>query len=189
MHLERLPLLNQYPILLRLIHWITVLMFIALLVLGFWMTDRAAANLWDELTNALYSWHKLIGFFVLLITVLRIIVKLRNKKPDYPNNISSGNIKLASLVQSTMYLLLLVVPLLGWAGVTAYPALMTVGSLQLPALPGVTKNEALAKQLFELHGCLVLALIAVAVVHIAAGLNHLWFHKDRVFDRIWFKSE
>jgi Ni,Fe-hydrogenase I cytochrome b subunit len=52
---ERLQLFNQYPILLRLIHWLTTLMIIVLLVFGFWMTDRAGANLWDELTNTLYS--------------------------------------------------------------------------------------------------------------------------------------
>jgi len=162
-------------------------MIIALLVLGFWMTDRAGANLWDELTNTLYAWHKLIGFFVLLVTLVRIMVKSLNKRPDYPSDISKFNIKLARLVQSTMYLLLVLVPLFGWAGVTAYPALMTVGNLELPAFPGISTNEALAKQLFEFHGYLVLALITVAIVHIGAGLNHLWFQKDHVFDRIWFK--
>ena len=34
-----------------------------------------------------------------------------------------------------------------------------------------------------------LALIAVAIAHIGAGLNHLWIKKDQVFDRIWFKSQ
>jgi cytochrome b561 len=170
-------------------HWFTALMVIVLLVLGFWMTERAGANLWDELTNNLYSWHKFIGFLVLPMTALRIAVKLLNKKPNYPSDISASNIQLARLVQNTMYLLLVLVPLFGWAGVTAYPALMTVGGFQLPALPGVPKGELLAKQLFEIHGYLVLALIAVAMAHIGAGLNHLWIKKDRVFDRIWFTSK
>jgi cytochrome b561 len=164
-------------------------MIIVLLVLGFWMTERADANLWDGLTNILYSWHKLIGLFVLLMTALRVVVKLVNKNPDYPSDISAINIQLARMVQSTMYLLLVLVPLFGWAGVTAYPALITVGGFQLPPLPGVPKGEPLAKQLFEIHGYLVLALIAVAMAHIGAGLNHLWVKKDRIFDRIWFTSK
>lgn len=178
---------NQYSILLRLIHWLTALVIVVLLVLGFWMTDRAGANLWDELTNTLYSWHKLIGFLVLLITALRIMVKLLTKRPDYPSSISTGQIQLARMVQSTLYLLLVLVPMFGWAGVTAYPALITVGGFHLPALPGVPKGEPLAKQLFEIHGYLVLALIAVAVAHVSAGLNHLWVKKDQIFDRIGIK--
>lgn len=164
-------------------------MIITLLVLGFWMTERAGANLWDELTNILYSWHKLIGFLVLLMTALRIMVKLTNERPNYPSSISRGNIQLAHTVQSALYLLLVLVPLFGWAGVTAYPALITVGGLHLPALPGVPKGEPLAKQLFEIHGYLVLALIVIAIAHIGAGLNHLWIKKDQVFDSIWFKSK
>lgn len=164
-------------------------MIVVLLILGFWMTERASANLWDELTNNLYSWHKLIGFLLLLVTVLRIVVKLMNKIPSYPSDVKASHQNLALVLQSTLYLLLVLVPLFGWAGVTAYPALITVGGLHLPALPGLPKDEPLAKQLFEIHGYLVLALIAVFTLHIGAGLNHLWNKKDRIFDRIWFTSK
>jgi cytochrome b561 len=54
-------------------------------------------------------------------------------------------------------------------------------------MPGIPKDEALAKQLFQIHYYLVLSLIAIAAVHIAAGLRHLWLQKDGVFERIWFK--
>lgn len=164
-------------------------MLVVLVVLGFWMTERANANLWDALTNNLYSWHKLIGFSVLLMTTLRIVVKLRHTTPDYPSSISPRNKQLARTVHGTLYMFLVLVPLLGWAGVTAYPALMTLGGFSLPALPGVSKDEALAKQLFEIHGDLVLALIALAIAHISAGLHHLWVLKDQIFNRIEFKSK
>jgi len=83
---------------------------------------------------------------------------------------------------------LIVVPLLGWAGVTAYPALITLGSYHLPAMPGIPKDQALAKQLFEIHGNLALVLAGLAVAHAAAGLHHLLLKKDGVFQRMWFKS-
>jgi cytochrome b561 len=86
-----------------------------------------------------------------------------------------------------MYLLLILIPLFGWAGVTAYPALITVGSLHLPGLPGIPKDQNLAKQLFEIHGYLVLALITLISLHVIAGLSHLLLKKDGVFERIWFK--
>lgn len=178
---------QQYSLTTRLIHWLTAILIVASLVLGFWMTDRSAANLWDELTNTLYSWHKLIGFLILLITGLRIFIKLRATRPAYPSSVSQGQIQLAKSVQGALYLLLFLVPLFGWAGVTAFPALITVGGYHLPAMPGIPKDQALAKQIFEIHGYLALALIAVASAHIVAGLSHLWFKKDGVFERMWFK--
>jgi cytochrome b561 len=150
------------------------------------MTNRSATNLWDELTNTLYAWHKLIGFVIVLTTVVRIFLKFRSKKPSYPVNLSSGQIQLARLVQITLYSLLVLVPLFGWAGVTAFPALITVGGFHLPRMPGIPEDQTLAKQLFEIHGSLVLVLIAITLGHIAAGLTHLWFKKDLVFSRIWF---
>jgi cytochrome b561 len=178
---------QTYSLMMRLIHWLTAMLIIILLILGFWMTDRSAADLWDELTNTLYSWHKLIGFLVLLITGLRIITKLNSKRPPYPSSLSLGQIRLAQAVQSALYLLLVLIPLFGWAGVTAFPALITVGGYHLPGMPGVPQDQALAKQLFQIHYYLILALIAIALVHIAAGLSHLWLKKDGVFQRIWFK--
>lgn len=77
------------------------------------------------------------------------------------------------------------VPLLGWAGVTAYPALITVGGFDLPAMPGIAKDEAFAKQLFQIHGYLALLLVGIACAHIAAALAHLLIKKDGVFQRMW----
>ena len=151
------------------------------------MTNRSAADLWDELTNTLYSWHKLIGFMILLITGLRILNKFKSQRPPYPSSISSGQIQLAKSVQGVLYLLLVLIPLFGWAGVTAFPALITVGGYHLPGMPGIPKDQALAKQLFNVHYYLVLGFIAIASVHILAGLRHLFFAKDGVFERIWFR--
>jgi cytochrome b561 len=77
------------------------------------------------------------------------------------------------------------VPLLGWAGVTAYPALITIGGYNLPAMPFVPVSEDLAKQLFNIHGWLALALGAVIIAHIAGSLKHLFIDRDGVFQRMW----
>jgi len=83
-----------------------------------------------------------------------------------------------------MYLLLLVVPLLGWAGVSAFPALITIAGYHLPAMPGIPKDQALAKQIFEIHGTLAMALLILVVGHVAAALKHLFINRDNVFQRM-----
>ena len=182
-------MINRYSSLARGIHWFTALAILALAILGFWMTQRATANLWDNLTNTLYGWHKLIGFTVLLITIFRFFLKRNSKIPPYPNTISPTLVKIASIVHYLLYGLLFMVPMLGWAGVTAYPALITVGGFSLPAMPGIPKSELIAKQIFQIHGLLAMTLIAVALLHIAAALNHLIIKRDGIFQRIWFNKK
>lgn len=166
------------------LHWLTVLCLLALFPLGKWMTARAAANLWDDLTNLIYGWHKLIGMAVLILIVLRILAKLISPDPAYEPSVSRTIQVLAKSVHGTMYLLLLAVPLLGWAGVSAFPALITIAGYHLPAMPGIPKDQALAKQIFEIHGTLAMVLLVLIVGHVAAALKHLLIDRDGVFQRM-----
>ena len=169
----------------RLLHWLVALGLPALFVLGLWMTARAGANLWDAQTNLLYGLHKALGFTVLLLMLLRLVLKLRTAAPAYPASLTPLRILVAKTVHGLLYLLLFAVPLLGWAGVTAYPALITVAGYHLPPMPWVAQNEALAKQLFAVHGTLAFVLAALVICHIAAALVHLLFKRDGVFERMW----
>lgn len=166
------------------LHWLTVLCLLALFPLGKWMTARAAANLWDDLTNLIYGWHKLIGMAVLILIVLRILAKLISPDPAYEPSVSRTIQVLAKSVHGMMYLLLLAVPLLGWAGVSAFPALITIAGYHLPAMPGIPKDQALAKQIFEIHGTLAMVLLVLIVGHVAAALKHLLIDRDGVFQRM-----
>jgi cytochrome b561 len=56
-------------------------------------------------------------------------------------------------------------------------------------MPGIPKSELIAKQIFQIHGLLAMTLIAVALLHIAAALNHLIIKRDGIFQRIWFDEK
>lgn len=176
----------RHPLILRLLHWASVLLLLALVVLGFWMTSRSAANIWDTLTNTLYAWHKALGFTVLIIVGLRLIVRAVTMAAVDTPTLSQLQRQLIRFVHISLYLLLLAVPLFGWAGVTAFPALITVGGYHLPAMPGVPVDQVLAKQLLGIHGTLAILLIVLALGHILAALKHLLIDKDGIFNRIWF---
>lgn len=169
----------------KMLHWVIALFVLILISLGLWMTSRATANLWDALTNTLYAWHKAIGFLVLWVMLIRLLIKLRHTTPPYPDSLSVHLILTAKIVHGLMYVLLIAVPILGWAGVTAYPALITIGGYNLPAFPFIPQSEALAKQIFNLHGLLAMTLGMLALGHIAAALKHLVIDRDRIFQRMW----
>ena len=175
----------SYPAAWRALHWATAAAVAALLTAGLWMTARGGAGIWDGITNTLYAWHKAIGICVLLLTALRIAIRLRLGVPPYPQTLSPTRRRLAVALNHVFYTLLVAVPLLGWAGVTAYPALVTVGGVDLPAMPLVPQDSALAARLFGIHGTLALLLGALAAGHAAMALHHLFAARDGVFQRMW----
>lgn len=170
----------------RVLHWVIAALVLTTIPIGLTMASRADANIFDGITNTFYAMHKAIGFTVLALMVLRLMVKLGIGAPAYPSDMSRRLIVAAKSVHHLIYVLLFVTPILGWAGVTAYPALVIAGPISLPPLPFVPQSEALAERLFAVHGFLALSLAALVIGHIGAALRHLLIEKDGIFGRMWF---
>lgn len=178
--------MNRYALPRRVVHWAIAVCVVVLVPVGLWMVARGEANLWDQLTNTLYGIHKATGFSVLLLMALRIVFKLRSADPAWPADFPRARRIAAKSLHHTFYLLLVLVPLLGWAGVTAFPALIVFPGLDLPPMPFVPVDEALALRLFQIHGALALLLALLVLGHIGAALQHLLIARDGLFQRIWF---
>lgn len=157
---------------------------LVLLPIGFWMVDRGQANLWDGLTSGLYTSHKVLGFTVLWLVVWRLVLRAWGTAPAYPPSVPAGIQALAKATQWVLYGLLLAIPLLGWAGVTAFGALNIIGGLSLPAMPGIGADKALAKDIFAVHGWLAVAMCVLLFLHIAGALKHRLIDRDGVFDHM-----
>lgn len=178
-----MPQIQKYPAGWRVLHWVMALMVLTLIPVGLWMASRAEADLWGALTNTLYSVHKAIGFSVLLLMILRIVMKIRLKSPPYPDEMPRQLQIAAKSLHHLLYVMLVVTPLFGWAGVTAYPALGIVGEVNLPAMPFVPQDEELAGRLFYIHGWLAITLGVLIAGHIAAAIRHM-LRRDGIVRRM-----
>lgn len=170
----------------RVLHWGIAALVLTTIPIGLTMASRADANIFDAVTNTFYAAHKAIGFTVLLLMVLRVAMRLRVGAPVHPAEMPRKLAIAAKSVHILIYVLLIVTPLLGWAGVTAYPALIIAGGIYLPPLPFVPQSEALAERLFAVHGFFALTLALIVIGHIAAALRHLIVARDGIFERMWF---
>lgn len=173
---------RSYSSLQRMLHWIVALGVIVMIPLGIYMVRRGAWSNFDALTNTLYSWHKLIGFCLLWIIVLRIIVRLvRGAPPPVPLHPLQ---RLASeATHLGIYVLLAAVPILGWLGLSAYGAMGAALGITLPQI--IAQNDALATTLLQYHGWAAILLGLLALMHIGAALMHRFVFKDGVFARMW----
>lgn len=174
-----MPQIQKYPVSWRVLHWLMALLVLVLIPVGVWMAERAEANMWGALTNTLYTSHKVIGFSVLLLMVVRIAMKLSLKSPPYPDEIPPKLQKAAKGLHHLLYVMLVLTPLFGWAGVTAFPALVN----GMPAMPFVPENRALAGILFQIHGACAITLAVLIVGHIGAAFRHM-IRKDGLLRRM-----
>jgi cytochrome b561 len=167
----------------RIFHWITAAVVFVMVPVGLWMTYRGnTLNVWDGLTNGLYSGHKLTGFLLLWLIVARLAYRFRRGAPPDEPSLLWWHKAASHATHWLLYGLLLAVPLLGWIGISLYPSLDVFGLLKLPAL--AKPNEDLAAKVLSLHGTLALLLAAVACAHIGAALYHHLIRKDGVLRRM-----
>lgn len=168
----------------RSFHWITVIAVFVMVPVGLTMSYRGnTLDLWDDLTNNLYSSHKLIGFLLLWWIVLRLSYRLIHGAPADEPTLEWWQKAGSHLVHWLLYALLLIVPVLGWVGVSLYPALDIFGLFNLPAL--AAPNEDMAKRVLNIHGWLAISMALLISVHIAAVIYHALIRRDGVFRRMW----
>jgi cytochrome b561 len=166
----------------RVLHWLTVLAVAIMVPVGLFMTTRAERNIWDGLTNGLYSGHKLGGMLVLSLVIARLIYRFVHGAPADEPTLEPWRRIVAHLTHWTIYALLLAVPMLGWIGISLYPALDIFGWFKLPGL--VVANQPASSTAFMLHKFGAFALVGLAGIHVGAALYHHFVRRDGVLRRM-----
>lgn len=167
----------------RFLHWVTAAAVFVMVPLGLAMTYRGnTLDIWDGVTDALYSTHKLTGFLVLWLSAGRLIYRLVHGAPPDEPTLEWWQKAGSHIVHWALYGLLLIVPLLGWIGISLFPSLTLFNLFNLPAL--AAPNEDAAKRVLFVHGWLAILLALLVCGHIAAALFHFFIRKDGVLRRM-----
>ena len=176
------PTVTAYSPAARAFHWITVGLVVTLAILGEVMTYRSKQDIWDGLTNGLYSTHKLLGVTLLALVIARLTYRLRQGAPADEPTLEPWQ-KIASHVTHwSLYGLLLLIPIMGWRGASQYPALEIFGLFKLPAIAAA--NQEAAAWSFFWHETLGKVMALLIATHVGAALFHHLVRKDGVLRRM-----
>ena len=168
----------------RFFHWLTFLTMLVLVPTGLLMVYRGKdLNIWDGLTNNLYSTHKLVGVVILAVVAARLVNRLVRGAPPPEPSLTALQRVVSSITHVSLYLLLIVLPVTGWVGVSMFGALDVFGLFKLPAL--TSRDTAMSEQVLWVHGTLAYIAIALIALHIGAALFHHFVQKDGVLRRMW----
>jgi cytochrome b561 len=166
----------RFPLVSRWLHWSMAVMIVAMLFIGVGMAATVSPRY-----GLLVSIHRPLGFAILILAAVRLVNRLANPPPPLPGTIPPLQRFAARASHIVLYALMLALPLVGWAMLSAapYPIVM-VGSLHLPAI--LSPNPVLYAWLRYLHRYLAYLLFATFVVHFAAALLHGLITRDGVFE-------
>jgi cytochrome b561 len=170
-----------------ILHWTVALMVFVMLALGNIMGTLAST---DPLRAVLLDLHKLIGLTILALVLVRIVWRLVNPVPLLPISMKSWQRICARLSHYMLYALTVLIPLTGWALVSARvqtPVLMLFDMLPVPALPVLKYFDSGAQAVvlfWPLHDVLGGLLVLLILIHIAAAMRHHFVLSDDVLRRM-----
>lgn len=163
-----------------ILHWLMAFFIISMLVIGKIMVDLPRD---DPDKFAFYQSHKSVGLTILVLTLFRIVWRLMHKAPALPTDMPRWEQIAAKATQGLLYVLMIALPLTGWANVsTSTSGIPTLwfGLFEVPALPGLAGNRdthELAEGAHELLGNIAILLL---LLHVGAALKHHFWDKDDV---------
>jgi cytochrome b561 len=173
------PAEPAYTSVARALHWITAALILSTIPVGLVMANIDGGPLQDFLYNV----HETIGTIMMPIIVIRIIWRLTHPPLPLPPEIPAIQRLGAEAVHWLLYVLLVVQPIVGWIGISAYGAPIKVfWTFVLP--PIWNKDSDFSDQVLEVHGWIGFAIIGLLCAHIGAALFHHFVRRDRVLLRM-----
>jgi cytochrome b561 len=174
--LRPVPVLRRFTLLQRTLHWVMAVCILAMLFIGVGMVSTIAP---EYLT--LVGIHKPLGILILILALIRLVVRLRYGAPPLPLDLPEPMKLAAYLSHYALYALMIAMPLIGWAMLSAanYPVTLS-HSIWLPQI--VPQSASLHTLLWNAHFYLAFLFFALILMHLAAGLFHALIRRDGVFD-------
>ncbi len=136
----------------------------------------------SAIREAFKTWHYLLGLTAFALVWLRLLARLAGRVPPIVPSPPQWQLRVAHVVEFTIYVFVIVMPVLGWLSVSAEGKTISLFGLELPRLIG--ENKGIAKQLEDVHGLIGNIGYALIGVHALAALIHHYVQRDNTLRRM-----
>jgi cytochrome b561 len=152
--------IREYRMPAKVFHWLTVALIFFMVASGVTATQIGEGPVAETLLNL----HRLTGFATLIVVILRLGYRLMHPTPRPPMQPRSR-----TALHWTLYGVILVVPLLGWAGASDFNHREIPFGYKLPQI--FPESSGYGDLIVFLHAYIAFALLALVALHIGAAMH------------------
>ena len=152
--------MREYRTPAKVLHWLTVGLVFFLVASGVTATQLGEGRMAD----AVFELHRLTGAGTFAVVLVRLIYRLMRSMPR-PQNQSWSR----PVLHWTLYGIVVLMPLLGWAGASDYGHTEIPFGYSLP--PILPQGTGFGELLLRLHAYIAFGLLALMALHIGAAMQ------------------
>ncbi|MFT4076195.1 MAG: YceI family protein [Asticcacaulis sp.] len=165
---------NRYS---RYIHWLMAFLILTMVFLGWRFDDK------DTMLFNRANLHKSIGILIILLTLVRIGLRLAYKAPPEPP-MPKWQALAAKALHLGFYVVMIALPLSGWLMVSTSAREIPFFGIPWPHLP-VPQTHEMHESFETVHGLLAKLIFYVMIpLHVLAALKHQFIDKDEVIEHM-----
>jgi cytochrome b561 len=171
------------------LHWTIAVLLITNIGLAWWFNTLTGTAKIEPV-----QLHKSIGITVLLLSLFRVGWRLSVPAPKLPDYVTGWERRLAQTVHVLFYVVMLGMPLSGWAMVSASPLIKVFPITLFHTVPWPTMTflanlphdqmKQAQKAFMTTHGLLAKLAYGLIVLHVAGALKHQFISRDDVVARM-----
>ena len=183
---------RRYTTVAIILHWVIAAAIAFQLIGGKWMVSAGAAATGSVFT--VFQIHETVGITILALTLARLVWRLANPAPALPAGMNGFERAAAHVTHVAFYVLLIALPLSGWAMASVSPTGVPTFFLLLENLPfahlpllgdaGLTERHTAEAFFKGVHENLSFAMAALIALHILAALKHQLIARDNLLARM-----
>lgn len=133
--------------------------------------------------ETLINLHLSVGTLILIVLLVRLVWRLTHPAPEPPAGLPGWQTLASSAIHWALYLLLALVPVLGWMNASARGWSVTLFRLvPLPSL--LAEGSPVGRASGDIHATLSYVLLGIAGLHILAALYHRFVLRDGILQRM-----
>ncbi|MDC3099254.1 cytochrome b/b6 domain-containing protein [Candidatus Pelagibacter sp.] len=168
--------LTEYGIISKLLHWLSAILLLIQIPLGFYLVDLDFGE--ERLSTE--NIHIIIGLSVFYLVIIRLLNKIFNPTPKLDPSIFKGQKFIAKLNHILLYVAILSITISGILKKLFNGETLVIFFKKIK----IQDNFELADQFYDIHIFSNYTIIALIALHISAVIIHKLFFNENLLKKI-----